>query len=131
MPVKGFLSTKGLSEYIEDLAKAGKDVDAAADRALAVGSEVALDGMKSRVPVDTGNLRDNLSASQPDRDGNFHFVSVGLLSNVDADTARYGNVQEFGSVHTQAQPYVRPTFDADKRKILKAERESLVSEGML
>ncbi len=131
MAVRGVLTTKGLEEWLEALVQAGKDVDASADHALEAGAEVALDGIQRRVPVLTGNLKEHLAAGAPQQDGNFHSVEVGLLKGTDAETARYGNVQEFGSANTPAQPYVRPAFDEDKKKILAAERESLQQDGIL
>lgn len=113
MPIKTRLTTSGFAEYLEELVRAGRDVDAAADEALQAGGEVLLQGMQQRVPVDTHNLQSKLALSEPQKDGDFHFVEVGLLAGTDAETARYGNVQEFGSAHTPARPYVRPTLDAD------------------
>jgi HK97 gp10 family phage protein len=121
MTVRANITTKGLEEWLDD----------AADRALEAGAAVAVDGMQTRVAVLTGNLKSNISTGKPERDGNFHFVEVGLLQGTDADTARYGNVQEFGSANTPAHPYIRPAMDEDKRKILAAERESLKADGTL
>lgn len=131
MTVRASLTTKGLEEWLEALVQAGKDVDASADRALEAGAGVALDGMQKRVAVLTGNLQAHIQASAPQQDGNFHSVDVGLLRGVDAETARYGNVQEFGSANMPAHPYIRPAMDEDKRAILAAERESLKADGTL
>src|SRR5512136_2961311 len=97
MPVRGIFTVKGLDEWLEALAQAGQDVDASVDRALEAGAQVALDSMQRRVAVLTGNLKDSLAAGAPQQDGNFHSVEVGLLKGTERDTARYGNVQEFGS----------------------------------
>jgi HK97 gp10 family phage protein len=131
MAVRGNLSLKGLEKYLETLAEAGKDVDAAADRANVAGGDVALAGTERRVPKDTHNLEQHLSRSAPQADGNFHYVTVGLDPDTDADTARYGNAQEFGTSEMAAQPYIRPTFDEDKAKIRKAQRQSLEQDGKL
>jgi len=115
VPFKTRLETKGFSEYLERLAKAGRDIDAVSGEALAAGGEILLNGMVTRVPVDTHNLQSHLKVDGPHQDGNFHYVEVGLV-RADADTARYGNVQEFGSSNTPAQPYIRPTLDGDMSK---------------
>lgn len=130
MPTRAKLTTKGLEKYLEALAQAGRDVDAAAARAVQAGADVALDGMKKRVPRDTGNLERNLEVATG-RDGNMHWGEIGLLKGVDADTARYGNVQEFGSSTMTAQPYIRPTMAEDKGKIRAAMRESLEQDGVI
>jgi HK97 gp10 family phage protein len=130
MPTRAKLTLKGFDRYLEAIKEAGRDVDAAAARAVQAGGEVALNGMQERVPKDTHNLEEHLEL-QTGRDGNVHYAEIGLLKDTDADTARYGNVQEFGSTTTAAQPYVRPTMDEDKNKIRKAMRESLEKDGLL
>ncbi len=55
MTVRARFETKGFEAYLEKLAKAGQDVDAAAQEALQAGGEVLLAGMQRRVPKDTGN----------------------------------------------------------------------------
>lgn len=125
------ITTKGFEEYLERIAQAGLNVDAAAAKALRAGAQVALDGMKQRVPKDTHNLEEHLEASEPQQDGNFTFVTVGMRPGADAETARYGNAQEYGSSSMPAHPYIRPTMDADASKIKAAMRESLKSEGVV
>jgi HK97 gp10 family phage protein len=131
------LSTKGFEEYLENLARAGKDIDAIADHALAAGGEVLLAGMKRRVPVGKapddphpGNLKRTLRIDGPHRDGNFHYILVGLV-NANADTARYGTAQEYGTARMAAQPYIRPTIDEDKGKAGKAMLEVFKEAGAL
>lgn len=115
MVVRSKITTKGFEEYLEKLQKAGKDIDRVSDQALSAGGEILLAGMMTRVPVDTHNLSNHLAVDGPKTDGNFHYIWVGIV-NPDAETARYGNVQEYGSAHTAAQPYIRPTFDGDMSK---------------
>ena len=116
MPVRYKLETKGFAEYLEALVQAGKDIDAVADEALEAGGDVLLAGMDQRVPKDTGNLESHLDRSEPERDGNFHSVTVGLSSDTDAVTARYGGAQEFGwGPDHPAQPYIRPAIDEDMK----------------
>ena len=122
---------KGFEEYLEKIAEAGRDVDAAADLANVAGGDVLLDGMLRRVPRRTGNLAEHLERTAPQVDGNFHYLEVGMPRKTDAETARYGNVQEYGSARTPAQPYIRPTFDQDKAKMRKAQRETLKKAGII
>lgn len=131
MPIKTRLTTKGFEEYLEKLVQAGKDVDAVADQALTAGGQVLLDGMHRRVPKDTGNLDEHLKMSAPQQDGNFHYIDIGLLHGTDPTTARYGAVQEFGSAHTAAQPYIRPTLDSDMGKARKAMRKVFEEQALL
>lgn len=120
MVVRAKLETKGIREYQERLAQAGQDVDLAADQALEAGGQVLLDGMQRRVPKDTHNLEEHLVMDGPHQDGNFHYIEVGLSKRADAETARYGNAQEYGTSSHPAQPYIRPTIKEDLRKARKA-----------
>src|SRR4030066_619518 len=126
MTVREKLDTKGFSEYIERIAQAGQDVDQAAAAALAAGGDVLLEGMQRRVPKDTPNLEQHLERTAPQQDGNYIFVEVGLSKKADAETARYGTAQEYGTSSMAAQPYIRPTLDSDMgkaRKVMKKELE--------
>jgi HK97 gp10 family phage protein len=113
MPIKTRLTTNGFEAYLEKIGRAGQDVDAVTDEALQAGGGILKDGMKRRVAVDTHNLQNHIACSLPRADGNVHFVEIGLLKGTDANTARYGGVQEFGSAHTHAHPYIRPALDSD------------------
>lgn len=130
MPSRGTLSMRGLDDYLEKLAQAEIDVDAAADRALLAGGEIALAGMQKRAHELTGNLKRKLVKGPAQRDGNTHTVRIGLVG-ADADTARYGNAQEFGTASMAARPYIRPAMDEDKRMISAAMRDSLIQDGKL
>lgn len=138
MPVRWNMSLKGLDDYLEAVDQAGHDVDDAAERAVCAGGDVAEEGMQRRAPVGKppkdkhpGLLRKTIRRSAPEREGNTVSVDVGVLRDAPAEVARYGNVQEFGSVHQPAQSYVRKTMDEDKRKVFAAERESLEEDGIL
>lgn len=129
--MKTKLTTKGFEDYLERLVAAHADIDAICDEALAAGGEVLLEGMQRRVPVDTGNLKDNLTVTEPMHDGNFHSINIGLVQGVDAKTMTYGMVQEYGSGHVAAQPYIRPTMDEDMGKARKAMKKIFVEKGAL
>lgn len=121
------VSTKGLEESLEALAQLGADLDAAAGGALLAGGEVLKAGMRRRVPKDTHNLEDHIDIDGPHRDGNLHYIEVGVV-NADADTARYGNAQEYGTSSMPAQSYIRSTVDSDKGRASKAMKAVLVEE---
>ncbi len=131
MPIKGRLETKGFGEYLERLAKAGVEIDPITDQALSAGGDVLVEGMQSRAPVDTGNLQSKISRSEPVQEGNVHYIEVGLLHGVDAETARYGAAQEFGTSDMPAHPYIRPTMDNDMRKARAAMKDVFVEREAL
>jgi HK97 gp10 family phage protein len=134
MTVRYVFDLKGLSEYLEKIVQAGEDVDEAAARAVTAGGDVLVQGMQGRVAVLTGNLKEHISRTEPVRDGNYTYIDVGVLDGenlADADTARYGNAQEFGTASMPAHPYIRPAIDEDKSKVRAAERAALEQDGIL
>lgn len=119
MATRAKLTSRGFSEYLEAIAQAGQDVDAAVAEALQEGGQVLLDGMVRRVPKDSHNLESHLELTKPQQDGNYVFIEVGIRKNADAETARYGNAQEYGwtssSGHKPGQSYIRATLDEDMK----------------
>ena len=142
MTTQGWIDLKGLNEYLEAIAKAGLDVDAAAQRALKKGSEVLQEGMLGLVPVGNaakgdkhpGNLMRHIQIKGPLQDGNFSYAEVGVIQDLaftDPDTAIYGNVQEYGNARNAAQPYIRPAIEQKKRAVIEAMKASLQGEGVI
>ncbi len=134
MSTRGVFSLKGMEEYLENIAAAGENVDEAAERAVMAGAEVAQRGMQKRVPKDTHNLERHIKIKGPKRDGNFISAEVGVIHDsayTDADTARYGMANEYGTSSMAAQPYIRPTLQIDQRKIRAAEKETLEKDQIL
>lgn len=130
MTTRTKLTTKGLEAYLEKVADAGAKIDPAADRALVAGGAVLAEGMEERAPKLSGELASKIKATEPAQDGNFHYIEVGVITD-DAEVARYGNVQEFGSSTNAAQPYVRPTLDGDMTKARGEMRKSLKKDALL
>ena len=134
MVCRASFTLKGLDEYLEKIAQAGLDVDQAAAHAVVAGGDVLVTGMVKRAPEKTGNLKRHLQRTKPVLEGNVTFILVGVLDGEylpDAKLATYANVQEYGSAHTPAHPYIRPTFDEDKSKMRAAERAALQADGIL
>ena len=134
MSTQGVFSLKGLEAYLENIAAAGENVDEAATRAIEAGTEVAQVGMRKRVRKDTHNLEKHIQIKGPQKDGNFVFAEVGLIQDrafTDAETARYGVANEFGTTSMPAQSYIRSTMRIDKRKIIEAEKGSLRRDQIL
>lgn len=126
------LELKGLDEYLEALAKAEIDIDAAVQRAVVKGGEIIEREMVRLVPKDERNLEAHINIDGPHQDGNFNYIEVGVV-NADANTAIYGNVQEFGSPskNIKAQPYIRPSIDGKRRAFWNEVKASLKAEGFV
>lgn len=122
---------KGLDEYLENLARAGADIDVAAERALMEGAKVIQEQMIADVPIDTGNLKDHIKIKGPQRDANYIYVEVGVIHDkdfTDDETARYANSVEYGNSSMAAQPFIRPAFDKSKSAAVRAMKEVLMQE---
>ena len=137
MVVRTSFDLRGLDEYLDAVARAGNDVDEAVAEALDESAEILLTEMKVRVPKDTRNLERHLEKTETKRDGNFTFVEVGLGAETypDADTARYGNAQEYGyrrgGTFYQPQSYIRTSWDKKKSLVFRRQRESLQRKGFV
>ncbi len=131
MATKTTLTLKGLDEYLENLARAGMDVDAAASRALMEGARVIQDKMIEMVPVDTGNLQEHIKIKGPVQEGNYIYVEIGIIHDrdyTDDETARYANSVEYGNSSMAAQPFIRPAIDTSKSAAMRAMKEVLMQE---
>jgi HK97 gp10 family phage protein len=134
MATKGKFDLKGLNEYLERIAEAGLNVDAAVKKALEAGGRAALEGMLMRVPIDTHNLQEHLTVDPVKREGNYSFIRVGIPHNIqqtDAETARYANAQEYGTSSMAATPYIRPTIEEDGALIKRVMKDVLKEEGVV
>lgn len=136
MTTQAWFTVRGLEEYLENIQKAGVNIDAAAQRALQKGAAILEAEMEARAPVgETGNLLAHVEVDGPHQIGNYSYVDIGVIHNAsltDAETAIYGNVQEYGapSKNIPAQPYIRPAIDSKKSAVARAVRESLKAEGL-
>ena len=128
MPIRATLDTSGIEEFLEEIARLGKNIDQAAAKALEIGGDVLLTGMLNRVPRDTGNLANNLKRTEPEQDGNYIFILVGISKDVDAKTARYGTAQEYGTSSMAAHSYIRSTIDHDMLDARIAMNEKLLEQ---
>ena len=142
MTTQDYFNLSGLGDYLEEIARAGKDVDGAAQRALQKGSVILQDGMTSLVPIGDaakgdphpGNLLRHIQIKGPLQEGNYSFAEVGVIHDIaftDPDTAIYANVQEYGSATNHAQPYIRPAIDGKKSAVMREMKQSLSEEGFL
>ncbi len=130
MAARTQLTMRGLDAYLEALALAGADIDAAADRALLKAAQIIQQRMIDLVPVDTGNLQEHILIKGPQQEGNRHWIEVGIIYDrnyTDAETARYANSVEYGNSSMAAQPFIRPAIDQTKSAALRAMKEELTA----
>ena len=101
-------SNKAFQQILQDY---GKQVAAAAKKALADEAEIIANDAKSRCPVKTGNLKESIH-TVPNKSGTR--VSI-VVDATDKDGVPYGKVVEY-SPKIQ-KPFVYPALDAHKDEI--------------
>lgn len=146
MTTRTSFSLKGFEEYLENIVQSGEDVDAAAAEAVSDGGDIVLGEMQLLVPKLSGQLLRALMRTEPKRIGNFTFIEVGMPNKHEAlsagatrvelaDTARYGNAQEYGyqrgGKFYPPQSYIRAGFDKSKTRMRRAMREALKAKGLV
>lgn len=79
------------------------------------------------VEVQPGNLKKNIVrkkvAKSKTRLTSEHIVTV-RGKRKDGYAARYGRLQEFGTVHHAPQPFLRPAFDGKKMEAIEAMKKA-------
>ena len=93
---------------------------------LRAGARVIAKGMKQRVPVRTGELRDSIVVSSAKKaTKNRSNVVVGFKT----PTSRRAHLTEFGTEKAPAQPFIRPTIDQDGSEAI-AEIGKVMAKGV-
>ena len=147
MVVRTSFDLRGLDEYLEAVARAGNDVDEAVAEALAESGDTILGEMQMLVPIgETGNLFRALIRTDPEREGNYTFIEVGMQNKEQAlaagysekmlaDVARYGNAQEYGyrrgGKFYTPRSYIRAGFDKSLARARRVQRDVLRRWGMV
>ena len=89
---------------------------------LKAGARVIAKGMKQRVPVKTGKLRESITVSSSNKSTRGKgLVVVGFKK----PTSRRAHLTEFGTEHSRAEPFIRPTLDEDGAAAIKQIGEAM------
>lgn len=117
--MKGSFQLKGLDAYLEEIQRAGEDVDKVVREVLGEAAPVARDRMEEILRNTseqwTGATADTLFAGPVQQDGNFIFFELG--ADVRADEA--GLHKEFGTTRQAAEPFLRPSLTELRRTGIK------------
>lgn len=95
--------------------------------ALVKGAHDVADTMETLVPEDTGDLQNTIVVTGPNETTPAYAVGGGsttaadnqALVTVGSPDVRYGHIVEFGSVKTEAQPFMLPAFRLKKAKVMR------------
>lgn len=101
------MKVRGLDKLRTAARKAAENITEASARAERSAAEDMRDDMKSRVRVDTGELRDSIRVEAG---------GEGLRVGPGDEQGEKALANEFGTRHMSAQPYVVPAMEAARRK---------------
>lgn len=108
----------GLPELQKKLKRAGDEGLKAEAEGFATGAQVivgaAIQNIRDKDIIDTGNLMDSVQSWPPERDAKGN-VSVDIGTAVE-----YGTYHEFGTSRMGARPWLRPAFDENVDKAREA-----------
>jgi len=102
-----------------------KAVREAVKPALIQSGEELVDRMKALAPVDTGKLRDSITATMPgeatppySQPGGSHVVAENqVIVTAGNKEVRYAHLPEYGTAKARAQPYFWPAYRLSKKRI--------------
>lgn len=89
---------------------------------LKAGARVIAKGMRQRVPVKTGKLKNSITVSSAAKATKGKgLVVVGFKK----PTSRRAHLTEFGTERSRAEPFIRPTLDEDGAAAIKQIGEAM------
>jgi hypothetical protein len=107
--VRAAWELKGLDDYFETLEKAEVNINVVSREGLAEAGKMLQAEMQIGCRVD--KLLPYIKIFTPTREGNYNYVAVGFVHDL-AFTPKWAailaNVIEFGSVHNEPMPFIRP-----------------------
>lgn len=117
---------KGSAALEKRLLAIPREVLAELRPALVKGAEEVASNMRALVPVDEGDLRDSIAVTGPGETTPAYAAGGGsvtaapnqALVTVGIPDVRTGHMQEFGTVHHEAQPFMRPGFRIAKARVM-------------
>lgn len=117
--MKAKFDVKGLDAWLEDLARAGQDVDQVVVDILTDAAPIAMSELETNLRKTsetwTGETASSIASSNVQRDGNYHFIEL-TAGGKDAPGAIY---KEYGSTRQAAEPFFRPAFRTLRQYKLK------------
>lgn len=136
--MKSSFDVRGLDDYIEELLKAGKEVDLVARDALAEAAQDLQSALINAVPeaegVNADALREHIHIRTPSGEGHYNYVNVGFLRDLAYTPAGidiHAKIVEFGSVWTPARPFIRATVAAFKPRFDSIAKAKFVAAGLV
>jgi HK97 gp10 family phage protein len=116
---------RGFSELEELLKKLPDEIaKKTVVNGLKAGGRLLVKGMKARVPVKTGKLRDSIVVTTSRRSTKGKGQAVIAFRK---PVSRRVHLTEFGTKHAKAHPFIRPTLDTEGAAAIEAIGKALGS----
>ena len=100
---------------LTDLKELGENVCEESLKALEDGAKIVVEDAKSRVPVETGTLRDSIKYKKIGKGQKIRIVADAYKKNKDGKKVYYGNLVEFSPKINK--PFMYPALDAHRAEI--------------
>lgn len=104
-----------------------KKVQAQLETAMTESAALIVAGARLRVPVETGELRDTIHQTkvrEGKRGGLYVAITAGERTKNNYNTAR---IVEFGTVDTPAQPFLLPSYRANRKRATRRMRKAITN----
>lgn len=105
------LKVSGDKELILAIRQIASDIDKELSSITLNSVQPIVDAARAKAPVQTGNLRDSISAEVVEQGPMRVTVEVG-------PSAEYADDVEFGGLHRAAKPFLRPAIDESQEKVV-------------
>jgi HK97 gp10 family phage protein len=103
-----------------------KRVRAEMERAMLESAELIVRGAQMRVPVDEGEVRDSIRhhGVKENRRGGLSIAVTAGDKSTENDGYQVARLLEFGTMKMAAQPYLKPSYRANRRRAQRRMRQA-------
>lgn len=124
------LDIKGMDKLFKNLDRIKKDFEKEIEKIINEGAKLIKKDAKSRVPVDSGDLKKSIKVKKLEIKKNRIKIGVGpVYEKGGDDDVFYWYFVEFGHPESDdnypAQPYLRPAFEKNKRKVKRTIKKEI------
>lgn len=123
----------GLEEYIENLQRAGANIDQVVGEAIYESAKPIEEDIRkwAEKHKKTGSVLEGVGLTEVQQEGGKIFIEVGVFNDpFDNPTAWHANFIEYGTPKMRADPGVRPAFNKNKGKVKKIQSDILKRGGI-
>jgi len=116
------LRTRGFKDLLNNFDKIEKAITDNAEEILRSAAEIFLGAAKSKVSVESGDLKESLEIKKLAFEENEIKIGVGPVG----EDIFYWFFVEYGTSRMSAKPFLRPAFDENKSRVKAEIRKNLI-----